>query len=60
MTTVAEAVEKQEQLDHLLRAGCDEAQGYFHSRPLPKSLFEKWLPRYSAPGAKNDISSILG
>src|SRR6185437_13372056 len=35
LSTVAEGVESQAQFDHLLRAGCDESQGYFHSRPLP-------------------------
>jgi EAL domain-containing protein (putative c-di-GMP-specific phosphodiesterase class I) len=43
MTTVAEGVETQSQLEHLIQAGCDESQGYLHSRPLPKAKFEKWL-----------------
>ncbi|MGQ0429410.1 MAG: EAL domain-containing protein [Gammaproteobacteria bacterium] len=52
MTTVAEGVETQSQLEHLLRAGCDESQGYLHSRPLPKAEFEKWLlgAASAAPG----------
>jgi diguanylate cyclase (GGDEF)-like protein len=41
MTTVAEGVETQEQLDYLIRAGCDESQGYLHSRPVPKLEFER-------------------
>ena len=45
MSTVAEGVETQAQLEHLVRAGCDESQGYLHSRPLPKAEFEKWLLR---------------
>jgi EAL domain-containing protein (putative c-di-GMP-specific phosphodiesterase class I) len=48
MTTVAEGVETQAQLEHLLRQGCDESQGYLHSRPLPREEFENWLLR--APG----------
>jgi EAL domain-containing protein (putative c-di-GMP-specific phosphodiesterase class I) len=47
MATVAEGVETQAQLDHLVREGCDESQGYLHSRPLGKADFEKWLLRAS-------------
>src|SRR6267143_1770017 len=43
MTTVAEGVETQMQLDYLVREGCDESQGYLHSRPLPRSDLESWL-----------------
>jgi len=45
MTTVAEGVENKPQLDYLVRAGCDESQGYLHSRPLPRLEFERWLIR---------------
>ncbi len=45
MTTVAEGVEKQAQLDYLMREGCDESQGYLHSRPLPSAELEVWLRR---------------
>jgi|GEM_PF-975788 diguanylate cyclase (GGDEF)-like protein len=43
MTTVAEGVENQAQLDYLLRQGCDESQGYLHSRPLPREELERLL-----------------
>ena len=43
MTTVAEGVETQVQLDYLVREGCDESQGYLHSRPLPRAELENWL-----------------
>ena len=43
MTTVAEGVETQAQLDYLVRERCDESQGYLHSRPLPRSELESWL-----------------
>src|SRR5262249_11688224 len=39
LTTVAEGVEHQEQLDFLWQAGCDQSQGYLHSHPLPCSEF---------------------
>ncbi len=49
MTTVAEGVENKPQLDYLVHAGCDESQGYLHSRlhsrPLPRLEFERWLIR---------------
>jgi diguanylate cyclase (GGDEF)-like protein len=34
MTSVAEGVEKQEQLDALWQMGCDQSQGYLHCMPL--------------------------
>ena len=43
MTTVAEGVETQGQLEFLARAGCDESQGFLHSRPLPRAEFERLL-----------------
>jgi len=58
MTTVAEGVETQAQLEHLLREGCDESQGYLHSRPLPREDFEKWLIRArSASAGASDIAN---
>jgi EAL domain-containing protein (putative c-di-GMP-specific phosphodiesterase class I) len=35
MTTTAEGVERQSQLDHLRRRGCAEAQGFLLGRPMP-------------------------
>jgi EAL domain-containing protein (putative c-di-GMP-specific phosphodiesterase class I) len=35
MTTTAEGVETQEQLDQMRAEGCSEVQGYFYSRPVP-------------------------
>jgi sensor c-di-GMP phosphodiesterase-like protein len=48
MTTVAEGVETQGQLDYLRRAGCDESQGYLHSRPVPGVEFEQFLLKVNA------------
>ena len=43
LTTVAEGVETAETWDQLVRLGCDVAQGYFISRPLPADELEAWL-----------------
>jgi diguanylate cyclase (GGDEF)-like protein len=47
MTSVAEGVETREQLAYLIRAGCDESQGYLHSRPVPAADFELLLTQHS-------------
>jgi diguanylate cyclase (GGDEF)-like protein len=49
LTTVAEGVEEREQLDYLVRQGCDESQGYLHSRPVPGVELETWLKRPADP-----------
>jgi diguanylate cyclase (GGDEF)-like protein len=43
MTTVAEGVETREQLEILVQLGCDQSQGYLHSRPLPVADIESML-----------------
>lgn len=42
-TVVAEGVEDQETLDLLSGLGCDLAQGYFLSEPLPAPELERWM-----------------
>jgi diguanylate cyclase (GGDEF)-like protein len=39
LVVVAEGVESQEQLDTLWQLGCDQSQGYLHSKPLPVQQF---------------------
>jgi diguanylate cyclase (GGDEF)-like protein len=58
MTTVAEGVETQAQLDYLTREGCDESQGYLHSRPVPKAEFERLLR--VARRAPGDAAAPIG
>jgi len=61
MTTVAEGVETQMQLDYLVREGCDESQGYLHSRPLPRADLESWLIGVgSAATGGSDLRSARG
>jgi diguanylate cyclase (GGDEF)-like protein len=43
MTTTAEGVETQEQLNQVRAEGCTEVQGYFYSRPLPTNEIAQLL-----------------
>jgi EAL domain-containing protein (putative c-di-GMP-specific phosphodiesterase class I)/ActR/RegA family two-component response regulator len=48
MKVVAEGVETSEQLAFLRSTGCDFAQGYLYSRPLPVPELLVWLESYRA------------
>jgi EAL domain-containing protein (putative c-di-GMP-specific phosphodiesterase class I) len=43
MVVVAEGVESQEQLEALSQLGCDQSQGYLHSKPVTSEEFEELL-----------------
>ncbi len=43
MRVVAEGVEDQATMDRLAELGCDVAQGYFLSRPIPAARFGAWI-----------------
>jgi EAL domain-containing protein (putative c-di-GMP-specific phosphodiesterase class I) len=60
MTTVAEGVENQAQLDYLIREGCDESQGYLHSRPLPRADLERLLSSASRGGVNAQKLRVEG
>ncbi len=57
MTTVAEGVETAGQLDYLARAGCDESQGFLHSRPIPRREFEQLLATVNANRCRSRVST---
>lgn len=40
---VAEGVETEEQAKQIIRVGCDNIQGFFYARPMPKSQFLEFL-----------------
>jgi len=43
LKVIAEGVENRQVWDRLLGLGCDEAQGYYMSRPLPAPNLTEWL-----------------
>ncbi len=43
LRVIAEGVEEEAQTHFLEKEGCDFAQGYFYSRPMPEPDFEAWL-----------------
>jgi diguanylate cyclase (GGDEF)-like protein/PAS domain S-box-containing protein len=47
MQVVAEGIEKEDQLEFLRQEGCDEGQGYYISKPLPKAEFLRFIDGYS-------------
>ena len=53
MTTTAEGVEREDQLDQLFRDGCTEVQGFLFDRPRPAADIRHWF----APGANWMVAS---
>lgn len=50
LSTVAEGVETKAQVERPRKVGCDYAQGYFFSRPLPVGKFEALMKQELAGG----------
>jgi diguanylate cyclase (GGDEF)-like protein/PAS domain S-box-containing protein len=42
LTVVGEGIESEESMAYLRQFGCEQAQGFFFSAPLPASQFEAW------------------
>lgn len=55
LTTVAEGVENEEQIQFLRRQGCTAVQGYFYSAPLSADDFAAWAQAHlaQAPGSRH-------
>jgi len=43
LAVVAEGVEDKESLEMLRELGCDFAQGFYFSKPLPREEYEQWV-----------------
>lgn len=48
LSVVAEGVENQDILDLLRQLRCDEAQGYFISKPMPAEALSEWREQWRA------------
>jgi EAL domain-containing protein (putative c-di-GMP-specific phosphodiesterase class I) len=48
LKTVAEGVETEEDWKQLAMLGCELAQGYYISRPLPVDQIGKWFAEWQA------------
>ncbi|WP_051906371.1 EAL domain-containing protein [Methylomarinum vadi] len=46
LQVIAEGVETREQIDFLKMQGCHHYQGYYFSKPLPRSAFESYLTEH--------------
>jgi diguanylate cyclase (GGDEF)-like protein len=55
MVTVAEGVEQPAQLRELQRLGCDRAQGFWFSPPVPPNAIEALLEDSSLPARWSDV-----
>jgi len=58
LRAVAEGVEDQAILNRLTELGCDVAQGYHISRPLPAEKFEQWMAAY--PLRTTWVAEVVG
>jgi EAL domain-containing protein (putative c-di-GMP-specific phosphodiesterase class I) len=63
LNVIAEGVEDSPTLAHLAVLGCDLAQGYHVSKPMPADVFNDWLietPRQPAKGNGQKASQAKG
>jgi len=52
LRVIAEGVETQAALNWLAESGCEQAQGYLISKPMPAEQFADWVKDYAADGAR--------
>lgn len=62
MSSIAEGVETAHQADLLRRFGCNEAQGFYFSHPLPAEEFVRFCHQYpsSPEGPRKSEKSVAG
>ena len=53
LKVVAEGVEDQAMWDRLAALGCDVAQGYHISKPMPAEQFKEWLDEHARNAKTN-------
>jgi EAL domain-containing protein (putative c-di-GMP-specific phosphodiesterase class I) len=58
LRVVAEGVETQETWDRLLALGCDTAQGFYLSRPLPKVVLDEWFRKRVADSSSGHLRLV--
>jgi EAL domain-containing protein (putative c-di-GMP-specific phosphodiesterase class I) len=54
---IAEGVEDHAQLARLADAGCESAQGYLYSRPLPGNQLTTWVTAHNGRNAQDTVPS---
>jgi len=59
MKVVAEGVEDLEGWNLLRNLGCDDAQGYYMSPPLPADDLVAWMHAHDAPGGGRDANGTV-
>ena len=57
LQTIAEGVEDIETWNQLTALGCDSAQGFYLSRPMPADQFAEWLADYSLGVAATPLTT---
>lgn len=60
MPCIAEGVETELQVDFLKSIGCENIQGYYFSRPLPRDDFEKIIDLPASPSQKDPDRAFEG
>ncbi|WP_061152445.1 putative bifunctional diguanylate cyclase/phosphodiesterase [Caballeronia arvi] len=60
MRVVAEGVETREQLEFVLRHGCDAIQGYYFGRPMPMAAISEFLRSFGTLAAGEGRSELEG
>jgi diguanylate cyclase (GGDEF)-like protein len=59
LTSVAEGIEREEQLDALRDMGCESGQGFHLARPMPARELEKWLRKAQGEQTHRKVGSTV-